>query len=337
MPSVIRNDSAKSVLATGLGSAHRIIAKAMEQEFVEQGIIKQPLQFRKLKKNYALCFFSSSLCFSYDRYGLFPAPDPAVVLWAPAAIPREVWTKAVAQFQIGGTLEHSIEQFLLPYLAEPLACFSYERLLDTAEQLFLAEDIRCVPIRKIKDTVYYFDEAKIYRADQGSIFKDIKTMRRTSLWFSRMINMSIWYKASTRFQEGASLRQCIDLFFKTELTAIPKKESFLDRFITRIEPAIYEREPKNMNGKTFDRIHVFVNLSSTFHPTWAELRQAVKEHRAEIDRLVIEKVTNDRRFRKYGIPINSLKLTVMLLRRECCLEYIFELKDSVRDLSDPTS
>lgn len=57
----------------------------------------------------------------------------------------------------------------------------------------------------------------------------------------------------------------------------------------------------------------------------------------EIDRLVIEKVANDRRFRKYGIPINSLKLTVMLLRREYCLEYIFELKDSVRDFSDSTS
>lgn len=196
MPSVTRNDSAKTVLATGLGSAHRIIAKAIEQEFMEQGIIKQPLQFRKLKKNYALCSFSSPLCFSYDWNNLFPAPDPAVALWTPAAIPREVWAKAVEQFQIGGTLEHNIDLFLLPYLAKPLGCFSYERLLDTAEQLFLAEEICCVPIRKIKDTVYYFDEAKIYRTDQGSIFKDIKAMRRTSLWSSRMINMSIWYNTN---------------------------------------------------------------------------------------------------------------------------------------------
>lgn len=335
MPSQNGASPNRAVLATGMGSAHRIVAQVMGRELAEQGIAEKPILFRKFKKNYALCFFSSHLSFSYDRQTLFTAPDPDIKLWAPANIPREVWVRATEQFRFGCSLEHNIDHFLLPILGCAPEYFAYERLLETTEQIFIAEGVCMAPIRKIKSSVYYFDTDRIYRKDQGLIFENAAELRRRNLWCCRLVNMGIWYKASTQFQEGASLRECIDLFFRTELLAVPQAHTLLERFVTRIEPASYEREPGNWNDRTFDRIRVYVNLSQTLYTDWDELKQAIREHRKDIDRMVLDKIANDRRFRKYGIPINSLKLSVLLLRRERCLEYIFELKDRIQNLSDP--
>ena len=42
---------------------------------------------------------------------------------------------------------------------------------------------------------------------------------------------------------------------------------------------------------------------------------------------MLGKIETDYRFIKYGIPINTLRLSEIVLRNDYALEYIFELKE----------
>ena len=94
-----------------------------------------------------------------------------------------------------------------------------------------------------------------------------------------------------------------------------------------IYPPVFEREPENENTATFDRIRVSVGLPRYHFPSWEVLRSEVKIHRHEIYRLVLDQLENDRRFKRYGVPINFLKLSDVTLLRNYSLEFIFELKE----------
>ena len=56
-------------------------------------------------------------------------------------------------------------------------------------------------------------------------------------------------------------------------------------------------------------------------------KQAVVDNRKEIDRRVLGKIETDFQFKKYGVPINALRLSEIVLRNDYALEYIFELKE----------
>ena len=62
-------------------------------------------------------------------------------------------------------------------------------------------------------------------------------------------------------------------------------------------------------------------------PTWNDLKQAVVDNRKEIDRQVLGKIETDYRFKKYGVTLNVLRLSEIVLRNDYSLEYIFELKE----------
>ena len=139
-------------------------------------------------------------------------------------------------------------------------------------------------------------------------------------------NYNVWWEAVDNFQVGMKLEDCVRIYINTELICHRGADwPFIDRLVQNIV-ACYEREPFNKNTKTFDRIRVSVNLGRYLFETWDELKQAVKAHRSEIDKKVLEKIENDRRFRKYNVPINVLSLSDLVLRRDYTLEYIFELK-----------
>ena len=59
-----------------------------------------------------------------------------------------------------------------------------------------------------------------------------------------------------------------------------------------------------------------------------DLARAVREHRKEIDGMVLSQIEADRRFRRYGVPLNVLKLGALTLYGHT-LEYIFEIKKDV--------
>ena len=53
----------------------------------------------------------------------------------------------------------------------------------------------------------------------------------------------------------------------------------------------------------------------------------MEKYRREIYQRVIQRLEEDRQFKKYGVPINFLKLSDVTLFRDFSMEFIFELKE----------
>ena len=141
-------------------------------------------------------------------------------------------------------------------------------------------------------------------------------------------NAKVWNRAVRQFTVGMTLLECAEIFALSELEYRASPQwSMIDRLIQRISSPKYERVPGNTNTATFDQIRVMVSLPRYLFPTWNDLRQAVVDNRKEIDRRVLGKIETDYRFKKYGVPLNVLRLSEIVLRNDYALEYIFELKE----------
>ena len=88
----------------------------------------------------------------------------------------------------------------------------------------------------------------------------------------------------------------------------------------------FERFPENPDPRTVDFIRVQVDLPCYLYPTHTELAAAVRAHKPEIDKLVVEKIESARAFRELGVPLGFFFLSECILRKNHTLEYIFELK-----------
>lgn len=323
--------SKSSVILKGIDSVRGIVAHALEKQFVEQGIVGQPLTIGKQEQGYTV--------YSIESYTFIKSDDPEYLFmshqqqeapstfWVPETIPKHVWDLAITKFLCRQTLVFNIKRYLLPQFDSVLELFSYSQLQDIVTQAFLDGNILMQPIRIANHTAYYFDTDQIYKEDTGERWKKIGKIRHLHLWYYLEIDMRVFSKAAKRFQIGSTLRDCVDLLFKTDLCANSTQYSPLELLVTRVLPASYERVPENQNPKTFDFIRVQANLSHTFYATWEELRQGVEQHRQEIDNLIVETIKNDIEFLKFGVPINVLKLSNRILSQQYFLEYIFELKD----------
>ena len=53
----------------------------------------------------------------------------------------------------------------------------------------------------------------------------------------------------------------------------------------------------------------------------------LKKYQREIYQQVIQRLEKDRQFKKYGVPVNFLKISNVTLLRDFSLEFIFELKE----------
>lgn len=96
----------------------------------------------------------------------------------------------------------------------------------------------------------------------------------------------------------------------------------LDRFIGNIE-VIMERETGNINPSTFDfvRVHVY----TTYEPDEGK-KAYIKNNIDAINRYVIEKLANHRSFKKYGVPVNILKVSNITITAKEDIVYMFEIK-----------
>ena len=123
-----------------------------------------------------------------------------------------------------------------------------------------------------------------------------------------------------------TLDDCIKIFIKTNLTTTaPVEPSEFERLVQHIGPPIYERIPENNDETTFDRIRVIVGLPRYLYGSWEELSEEVLKYKPEILQAAIMRIAADRQFKRYGIPINFLKVSNAQLLRDYSLELIFEL------------
>lgn len=195
-------------------------------------------------------------------------------------------------------------------------------------------DITNLVVRKANHKLYYFDSKGIYHGVpeevglsmnfsniffryDGSFYID------TSFLYNLATNNTITVSAISKLKEGDTLEDLDYLICNTKFKH-HTKPSGLDRFITRIEPPIFIRTPENENINTFDFIYVDLNLIVD----WNEDKlQYIKKNIKAIDEMVLDKLESNISFKKYGIPINFLKLGRRSLKNNGrLLEYVFELK-----------
>lgn len=194
-----------------------------------------------------------------------------------------------------------------------------------------------VVLRKVKDEVYYFDEQGVYRRtlineinetvkmNLFNIFGDIRWDKFTnySLIFGNLNKRSI-DEIIGKLNEGDSIETFYEQLSTVKTTKRISMPQGIERFITKIGKPMFIREPENDRKNSFD----FISIEANIVANWEQDRmQYIKENKDKIIDMVISKLEKDRSFKRYGIPINFLKLSKITLRSKCnYIQFVFELK-----------
>lgn len=206
---------------------------------------------------------------------------------------------------------------------------------------------------------FYFDEEEIYRQERerycGSIdinhnvwvdVYNVKTRTRLHIDYLNDWQTSPFYRGLVRLKPGQTfdgwLHLSMDIYlhpkkygsFKNgekkggELTWKHKaKENPMIRFITMSGRIKFARVPENENKDTFDYI-----LASAYISAVDDKFEFVKEHKKEVLTYMLDRISNMKRFKKYGVPIGILKVGKCVLGRDGYLYVTFEIKDELRKL-----
>lgn len=318
--------------SSGRKCAYSIVARDLAKKLIENGILNNPIARvpRKDDSDIVLRFETSGYYYRASAKWLAERPENEP-LWTPTFIDKETWQKAAKAFQPRHDLKYNVEYYLLPEMKGYFSAMTDDELNALIREFLMQFGVLNSPIRQISGNSYYFNDDEVYTLDKGSLLFPYEGRMKFHLFTVRdysSFNMNVWAKASKQFKPGMTLSECIAIFLKTSLEPKPIADlQFIDRLIQHIHPPEYERVPENTNETTFDRIRVSVGLPRFMFETWDELRMAVRDNRKEIDRRVIQKIEQDRQFQKFNVPLNYIKLSEALLRKNYSLEYIFELKD----------
>lgn len=312
-----------------------IVAALIAEKLIEDGLLNAPL-YRKQQENgnTEISYFNTSGYYDATNISMLTETSRHLEespIWYPSFLSRESWANALEMFRYHYSIKYNVEHYLLPELGPQIECISGEELASVARQFLLEQGIIGRPVRQLHGDTYYFGEDEIYHVDEGSsqfLCERRNGRRAFQLMDYDTFNAKVWNRAVRQFAVGMTLLECAEIFALSELEyrAAPQW-SMIDRLIQRISSPKYERVPGNTNTATFDRIRVMVSLPRYLFPTWNDLRQAVVDNRKEIDRRVLGKIETDFRFNKYGVPLNVLRLSEIVLRNDYSLEYIFELKE----------
>lgn len=205
-------------------------------------------------------------------------------------------------------------------------------------------------LRETKNCVFYFDDELIWRSsDIESAFqigiKGINQRDDGTFWCNLpyynlfghystdkdkfRIDSNLARKILSKLKEGDHISKVADIASVTEIQYMSGEEkrkktnrSDVENFVISIEkPNIY-RDIENENKKTFDFVEVIVNIS-VYHPNKIKF---AREHKKEIAQMALNKIENDRKFQKYGVPISILTLKNAMLSKNNFIRYLFEVK-----------
>ena len=314
---------------TGKGCAWSIVSKKITSELIAEGITDQPIFRIPCKDGYELL-----RVVSYDEGQMYVTPQRSEaqaeeLLWAPSFLDRKVWKRAVSRFKAYERLDRNIEKYLLPEMGEHIQSIPEPELISITRTFLIGHGVLHTPICQHAGKTYYFNENEIYSLDKRSEQFAYEKRLKFNLFqvrYETCFNMVVWRKAVSHFKVGMTLRECIKLFLKTELThSVARKMSPVDQLVQYIAPPGYERAPGNRDESTFDRIRITVGLPCRRFPSWEDLRDEVKKHQSEIYRRVVRHLERDRRFRKYGVPVSLFRLSNVMLLHDFSMEFIFEL------------
>ena len=174
---------------------------------------------------------------------------------------------------------------------------------------------------------YYFDEEYILRARKSTERGSWQLPRE----IAAKVNCGVWAKAMAACKEGTTADEFVLQYLTTQVKGPENPSwSFIERLCTRIEKPAFERHPDNNNPRTFDHIRVEVCINSSMYASVKELIAGLKEHRKEIDELVLREIEECFDFHRYGVPVSDLRLVSLYFAADYTLEYIFEPKQKNR-------
>lgn len=316
---------------TGRGCAWSIASKTIAKKLIADGIVDKIIFIKVWKSGYDLLRVAD--CGEERAYLTLQRVKELTEqpLWIPSFIDPEIWGEAVSRFQTYERLDRNVEMYLLPEMAEYLRSIPDIELISMTREFLIKHGVVNKPIRQHAGKTYYFNENEVYSLDEQSQLFPYEGRMKFNTFQVRgetCFNINVWVKAASRFEIGMTLEACIEIFLNTELTYKAQQGlSPIDRLVQHIGPPIYERVPENKNEATFDHIRVIVGLPRYQFHSWEALQNEVKKYQHEIYQQVIQRVEKDRQFKRYGVPVNFLKISNVTLLRDFSLEIIFELKE----------
>lgn len=322
---------------SGEKSLPGIISHCIARALLDDGILEQPI------KEVLLSDGSEEIWY-FTQLGYFARtsnPEAKEKLrtngcYELSFIPQEIWKAASSSFQRHENIYESAENCILPLIKDQIDQMPEDQRCEVIRQYLIYNGILETPIRYLAGNTYYFDNEERYQIDRGSKHHEYPDHPVRGVFAPRgqaFFNLRLWTKAVSKFEEGMPLINCAKIFLNEELhqNTEPIAHKYIERLIQKIDSPQFERVPENPDPNSFDRIRVTVSLPMYLYKTWEELRDAVKKHRREIDRRVVEKIESDRAFKRYGIPLSFLRLSNLSLGRDFTLEYIFEFRDIKED------
>lgn len=194
-------------------------------------------------------------------------------------------------------------------------------------------DITNCILRKKENRVYYFDENGIYKSIlieeiENSSLKNWKFREDASFYFFNTYhiyiskNDNIIKKAVCMLKENDTIEDFDNYLSEVKLEKRQKPQG-IDRFITKIEKPIFGRTVENDKKNTFDFIYLDINIVTQW-PT--SKKEYIQKNMSTIKKKAINKIKESGEFKKYGIPVNFLRITKCSLNNDV-IELIFELKE----------
>ena len=273
-----------------------IFANAFSQLLLEEGILEAPIFCGS-----RIGFFNHELRFQYDKAGRFKYRS----FWTPSFLEESIWLLAATRFRPHMELRSCIRCCLLPVLPDPDAIYRYVTSSKPLESQFIEFGILETPIRVIgrKQELYYFDHSCVYRKSKLSGEYPCRTK---SVWHTKH---SLLFHPDHRMADGGSPTlcwngsgECLELFKEIRyrpVDPITVNYTEMERLVQKIETPRFERFPENpdQNCRLYPGGLIFtVSIPHT------ELAAAVRAHKPQIDKLVVEKIESAGHF-ELGVPL----------------------------------
>lgn len=271
----------------------------------------------------------------------YKKPDARNQFFLPHEIPEDIWhegvEKAIATnyfFDIGVKGQHVedykgfLPLFIFPFIEDKtdflirvIGLANLEKTIGSRiPKVVWATDKKC-QIRDVKGKlcpvlrvssgqVYYISsEGTLYRASHA----DADTYRPVL----PLLGVS---RSKAEERKGKSLVQYSKYNNRRSLTAF-------QQFVQSIGRPRFGRDIDNPNTSTFDWVTVSVGLGHTFGDL-PNTKKAVEEFRKEIDEMVLTAIRDDKRFEKFGIPLEFLEITDCTVCHDYSIQYSFEIKSA---------
>lgn len=270
------------------------------------------------KKNFKNLFFDrNTWSFSYEKPHILLSDEKK----------KKSFFRAILCLKEGDNIE-MLYQYFLHY---------YEIM---RKKVYPIQDLSNFVVRRRKNKYVYFnDKGKIEILNQNCIIKsnainlivpidgkldysDADIYCLPHMGFTNLLFLKMAY---CKLEEGDTIEDLKRYYANPEFSSKePLRE--IDYFVTKVGKPIFIRKPENIDNNSFDYIYIDLNLAIDWK---CDKLEYYMKNRKAIDEMAVKKIENSYTFKKYGIPINFLKISrKTFVNKRRVLQYVFELKIS---------